>query len=63
MDFLIPQNRQKYHSSIKKEDPFDKTNHRPISILPLVSKVFEKSIYSQHPAVHESIALGIPTGS
>ena len=32
----------------KKEDPFDKDNYRPIiSILPLVSKVFEKIIYSQ----------------
>ena len=31
----------------KKEDPFDKDNYRPISILPLISKVFEKIIYSQ----------------
>ena len=31
----------------KKEDPFDKDNYRPTSILPLISKVFEKFIYSQ----------------
>ena len=31
----------------KKEDPFDKDNYRSISILPLISKVFEKNIYSQ----------------
>ena len=26
----------------KKEDPNDKTNYRPISLLPLISKIFEK---------------------
>ena len=31
----------------KKEDPFHKDNYQPISILPLISKVFEKIIYSQ----------------
>ena len=31
----------------KKEDPFDKHNYRSISILPLISKVFEKIMYSQ----------------
>ena len=31
----------------KKEDPFDKGNYRPISILPSISKVFEKIVYSQ----------------
>ena len=50
----------------KKEDPYDKDNYRPISILPLISKVFEKIIYSQaiklHPAAIKSIALRIPTG-
>ena len=31
----------------KKDDPTDKTNFRPISILPLLSKVFEKIMYDQ----------------
>ena len=28
-------------------DPSDKANYRPVSILPLVSKVFEKTMYDQ----------------
>ena len=28
-------------------DPSDKTNYRPVSILPLVSKLFEKLMYDQ----------------
>ena len=28
----------------KKEDPLDKSNHRPVSILPLLSKVYERVI-------------------
>ena len=31
----------------KKDDPLDKGNYRPVSILPLLSKVFEKLIYTQ----------------
>ena len=31
----------------KKEDPFDKNNYRPVSILPLLSKVYERVIYEQ----------------
>ena len=31
----------------RKLDPSDKVNYRPISILPLVSKVFEKIMYDQ----------------
>ena len=31
----------------KKKDPTDKSNFRPISILPLLSKVFEKVIFDQ----------------
>ena len=31
----------------KKEDPFDKKNYRPVSILPLLSKVYERVIYEQ----------------
>ena len=31
----------------KKLDPSDKANYRPVSVLPLLSKVFEKIIYDQ----------------
>ena len=31
----------------KKEDPLDKTIHRPISILPTVSKIFERILFNQ----------------
>ena len=31
----------------KKKDATDKTNYRPVSILPLLSKVFEKVMYIQ----------------
>ena len=31
----------------KKRDPSDKANYRPVSVLPLLSKVFQKIIYDQ----------------
>ena len=31
----------------KKDDPFDKTNYRPISILSVFSKAFERCLYDQ----------------
>ena len=31
----------------KKEEPTDKENYRPVSVLPLLSKVFEKLLYDQ----------------
>ena len=31
----------------KKDDPFDKTNYRTISILPVLSKPFERCLYDQ----------------
>ena len=33
--------------AFKKVDPLDKSNYRPVSILPLLSKVYEKVIYNQ----------------
>ena len=30
----------------KKDDPTDKTNFQPVSVLPLLSKVFERVIYN-----------------
>ena len=32
---------------LKKDDPLDKSNDRPVSILPLISKLFERLIYNQ----------------
>ena len=31
----------------KKKDPLDKTNYRPASVLPIVSKLFEKIMQKQ----------------
>ena len=31
----------------KKDDPLDKSNYRPVSILPLISNVVERPIYNQ----------------
>ena len=31
----------------KKEEPFDKKNYRPVRILPLLSKIYERVIYEQ----------------
>ena len=31
----------------KKGDPTDKVNYRPASVLPLLSKIFERVIYKQ----------------
>ena len=31
----------------KKEDQIDKTNYRPVSLLPLILKIFEKVLYQQ----------------
>ena len=32
---------------MQKVNPFDKNNYRPVSILPLLSKVYERGIYEQ----------------
>ena len=39
----------------KKDDPLDIENYRPVSILPLLSKVFEKLIYKQLSNYTESL--------
>ena len=31
----------------KKDDPTDKTNFRPVNVMSLLSKVFERVIYNQ----------------
>ena len=31
----------------KEKDPLDKTNYRPVSVLPLVSKIFERLMQEQ----------------
>ena len=37
-----------YQLIIKKEDSFKKENYRSVSILPLMSRVFERILYKQH---------------
>ena len=32
---------------LKKEDPNNKTNYRPISLLPIISKIFERVLFKQ----------------
>ena len=43
-DSLKPSNIVPVH---KKKDPTDKCNYRPVSILPLLSKLFEKIMYDR----------------
>ena len=31
----------------KKNDPLDKENYRPVSILPIISKVYERTMHNQ----------------
>ena len=51
----------------KKDDPLDKSNYRPVSILPLLSKVYERIIYNQLSQHSEhswfDIYIGVPQGS
>ena len=42
---------------LKKEDQNDKTNNRPISLLPLISKIFEKVLYQQIEGFPNKILL------
>ena len=44
----------------KRDDPLDKENYRPVSILPSLSKIFEKLIYKQLSNHIESFLSAIP---
>ena len=35
------------HAMFKKEDPNNKVNYRPISLLPIISKIFERVLFEQ----------------
>ena len=37
----------KVSSVYKTKDPLDKTNYRPVSVLPLLSKIYERLIFYQ----------------
>ena len=43
-------------------DPSDKANYRPVSVLPLLSKVFEKIIYDQLYEYLENLLSGLLCG-
>ena len=46
----------------KKEDPLKKENYRPVSLLPHVSKVFERVIYKQINSYKEDKLFKYITG-
>ena len=46
----------------KKDDLLDKANYRPVSILPLISKVYERLIYIQLSEYSESFLSHILCG-
>ena len=46
-DYIVP--------VFKKKDPLDKQNYRPVSILPSISKLFERTINDQLSAHFENI--------
>ena len=39
----------------KKNDPLDKENYRPVSILYLISKVYERAIFNQLPEYMQKV--------
>ena len=51
-DFLIRANSTPVH---KKNYPLDKENYSPVSILPLLSKVYEKAKFNQLPDYMQKI--------
>ena len=46
-NFYIDNNTSPKLACYKKDDPFDKTNYRPISILPVLFKAFQLCLYDQ----------------
>ena len=46
----------------KKDGPFDKTNYRPISILPILSKPFERCLYDQIYEYFDTVLSKIQCG-
>ena len=46
------------YQSTKKKDKSDKTNYRPVSILPNISKIYEKIIYNElYEYFHDKLFL------
>ena len=45
------------HSHLQKDDPTQVTNYRPISLLPVLSKVVERTIAKQHSEYFEENKL------
>ena len=54
-DISILKHTERSYPSDKKKDPLDKQNYRPISMLPFISKLFEKSINFQISTHFESM--------
>ena len=48
--------------TFKKDDRLDKANYRPVSILPLISKAYERLIYNQLSEYSESFLIHILCG-
>ena len=44
----------------KKNDPLDKENYRPVSILPIISKVYERAMHNQLSVVFFLTIFSIP---
>ena len=47
---------------LKKKEKSDKTNYRPVGILPNLSKIYEKPIYNQLHDYFDRILLASPCG-
>ena len=52
----------RWHTSVKKKDPNNKVNYRPINLLPIILKIFEgvsfpKKSYQQNCVVLEKAIL------